>query len=558
MTRAVALVFGFFVVGACGGDPPAEPAGVSTHVSDWRDQVIYQLLVDRFDDADPENDTIDGIGVEPGDLARFQGGDWRGVTRRLDYIRRMGFTAVWISPVVDNVQRTEMEDGYHGYWARDFTAHNRRYGSLEDLQTLVREAHAREMLVIIDVVVNHAGRVFAYDLDADGEVGAGEIEPPYSPDGPWDAPLIWLEAPPRVFDASGEPVELGVEAYHRRGFGDLSDDTQKELGDFPTGLRDLATTRAEVIAQLVDTWAHWVALTDVDGFRLDAVPHVEEEFWPAFSRALRERLDAMGKRRFLLLGEVFDARPEVMARYVAPDALDSVFDFAFKFRVIDAFVLEARPPVDVAVPALAMQRAAYHDAPQPFGVELAPYDARVAFADNHDTWRLRAELDDPLAAELAMTAVYTVDAIPCVYYGTEQELAGDVHHEHREPLWPTGFGEDTRMWAHLVRLAALRREHEALRYGTLTVRYASEFGGRDTEPDAALLAWERAFERDRVLVVLNAHALQASEARVPTGFTAGTVLRDVLWDSVEPSTVSADGSVLLRVPPRAAAILVAE
>ena len=557
MTRALGALLSLAVVG-CGPDEPGDPAAVSTHASDWRDEVIYQLLVDRFDDADPSNDTVDGVSVEPGDLARFQGGDFRGVTRRLDYIRRMGFTAIWISPVVDNVQRTEMEDGYHGYWARDFTTVNPRYGSLEDLSELVREAHARDMLVIVDVVVNHAGRVFAYDLDANGAVGPGEIEPPYSADGPWDAPLIWLEGPPRVFDAAGERVELSAEAYHRRGFGDLSDETQKELGDFPTGLRDLATTRDDVIARLVDTWARWVELTDVDGFRLDAVPHVEEEFWPRFSRALRERLDAMGKRRFLLLGEVFDARPEVMARYVSRDALDSVFDFAFKLGVIDAFVLEARPPSEVAVPALAMQRAAYNDAPQPLGVELAPYDARVAFADNHDTWRLRAELDDPLAAELAITAVYAVDAIPCVYYGTEQELDGDVHHEHREPLWPTGFREDTRMWAHLVRLAALRREHEALRYGTLTVRYASDHGGRDAEPDAALLAWERAFEGERVLVVLNAHALQASEARVPTGFAAGTVLRDVLWDSVEPAAVSADGSVVLRVPPRAAAILVAE
>jgi glycosidase len=557
VTQALLAPFVVVVV-ACGTEAPAEPAAVSTHVGDWRDEVIYQLLVDRFDDADDTNDTIDGVSVEPGDLARFQGGDWRGVTRRLDYIRRMGFTAVWISPVVDNVQRTEMEDGYHGYWARDFTEVNPRYGSLEDLRELVREAHARGMLVIVDVVVNHAGRVFAYDLDANGAVSAGEIEPPYSADGPWDAPLIWLETPPRVFDAAGEAVELGADAYHRRGFGDLSDETQKELGDFPTGLRDLATTRDDVIARLVDTWARWVELTDVDGFRLDAVPHVEEAFWPRFSRALRERLDAMGKRRFLLLGEVFDARPEVMARYVAPDALDSVFDFAFKHGVIDAFVLEARPPAEVAVRPLAMQRAAYNDAPQPLGVELAPYDARVAFADNHDTWRLRAELDDPLAAELAITAVYTVDAIPCVYYGTEQELDGDVHHEHREPLWPTGFREDTRMWAHLVRLAHLRREHEALRYGTLTVRYASDYGGRDAEPDAALLAWERAFEGDRVLVILNAHAFQPSEARVPTGFAAGTVLRDVLWDSVEPTTVSADGSAVVRVPPRAAAILVAD
>jgi hypothetical protein len=112
------------------------------------------------------------------------------------------------------------------------------------------------------------------------------------------------------------------------------------------------------------------------------------------------------------------------------------------------------------------------------------------------------------------------------------------------------------MFVHLTRLSELRRRHEALRRGTLTVRYASEHGGRDEMPDAAVLAWERASGDDRVLVVLNAHALQSSEARIPTGFAPGTVLADTLWRSVPDVTVSADGTVLVTVPPRSAAFLV--
>lgn len=550
--RVVVLAAAGLLVGC--GDEPAPPPTISTHVADWRDEVIYQLLVDRFDDATPEGDLVDGIEVVPGDLARHQGGDWRGVTRRLDYVARLGATAIWISPVVENVQRTDEEDGYHGYWASDFTTANRRYGSLADLQELVRAAHARDMAVIIDVVVNHAGRVFVYDLDADGEADGGEIEPPFSGDGPYDAPLLWTEPPPRVFGPEGV-VALGPEHFHRRGFGDLSDPLQRELGDFPTGLRDLATTDAAVVDLLVETWVRWVELTDVDGFRLDAVPHVEPTFWPRFGRALRERLDAMGKRRFLLLGEIYTGNPENIVRYLGDDALDSAFDFPFKFGVIDGYVLEGRAPAEAAAPALEGQRSLYPDRPQPLGVGLTPWQARVSFADNHDTWRLRAELDDPLAAELAMTAVFAVDAIPAVYYGTEQELDGDVHHEHREPLWPTGFAEGGRTFVHIQRLAELRRRHQALRTGGLRVRYASVHGGRDDAPDASILAWEREAPGDRVLVVLNAHALQSSEARIPTAFAPGTRLEDLLWGLVDAVTVSADGTVLVRLPPRSGVLL---
>lgn len=528
---------------------------MGTHVEDWRDRVIYQLLVDRFDDAVPENDVVDGIGPVPGDLARHQGGDWRGVTRRLGYVERLGATAIWISPIVDNVQRTEAEDGYHGYWASDFTRVNRRYGTLEDLRELVDEAHAHGIAVIVDVVVNHAGRVFVYDLDEDGEVDDQEIEPAFSEDGPYDVPLLWITDPPRVF-AGDEVVALGPDNFHRRGYGDPSDPLQKTLGDFPTGLRDLATTDGATGELLVDTWVRWVELTDVDGFRLDAVPHVEEAFWPRFCRRIRERLEAIGKRRFLLLGEIFTSDPGVIARYVGEDALDSAFDFPFKWGVVDGYVLDGRAPAEVAVPALVDQRRVYPDRPQPLGVGLTPWQARVAFADNHDTWRLRAELDDPFAAELAMTAVFTVDAIPAVYYGTEQELDGDVHHEHREPLWLTGFPEDGRTFLHIQRLAELRRRHPALRRGALTLRYASESGGRDDAPDASLLAFERATPDERVLVVMNAHAVQSSEARIPTGFAPGTRLEDVLWGTVEPVAVAVDGTVRVRLPPRSAVLLV--
>jgi len=557
MRRAVAaralLAVALSLAGACAAGPDSS---LATHVDDWRDEVIYALIVDRFDDGDPSNDWIDGVGPIPGDLARHQGGDWRGVTRRLDYLRGLGVTAVWISPIVRNVDRTDYQDGYHGYWAADFTELNPRFGSLDDLRELVREAHRRDMKIIIDVVTNHTGRLFFYDFDGDGAPGDGELEPSFALDGAYEAPLGWLLDPPGVF-RGGAVEQLSAEQFHRRGeTSDYSDPSQKELGDFPTGLRDLDTERADVLEAMVDTYVHWVELTDVDGFRLDAVPHVPRAFWAAFADDVRARLAAVGKREFLLLGEVFDPDPQLLASYTDAGGLDAVFDFSLKAEVIDGVILDGAPAAS-AVGALTSYRDAYPDRPHAGGIGISPWQARVAFADNHDVVRLRGWLDDPYAAELAMTVVFTVDAIPSIYYGTEQELGGGWGNEARQVLWERGFEPDTRMAFHLARLAEVRRASAALRRGGLEVRYASEISGHDRGPDAGLLAYER-FDPDsgeRALVAIAAHPLDDATARVPTGFAPGTALRDRLHPAGRRWTVAGDGAVELTLPPRSAVIL---
>ena len=535
-------------------ESPREPP-VSTHVADWRDQVLYQIVVDRFDNGDPENDAADGLAPVPGDLSRVQGGDWQGVIDRLDYLARLGVTAIWISPPYRNVPRTEREDGYHGYWPADFTEANPRFGSRERLRELVREAHARGILVILDVVPNHAGRVFTYDLDEDGAIDPGEIEPPYR-ETPY-GPLLFTERP-RMFAPSPEgrvAITLEAEHFHRRGLGDLGDPTEKELGDFPTGLRDLDTERAEVIDMLVETHVWWVEETDVDGFRVDAVPHAGLAFWRAFCGRLRARLAELGKERFLLLGEVFTSDPAELARYTELDALDSAFAFDLKIDLIDGVILSGRAP-STARGALSTNRGLFPASPQPGGVELDPWRARVTFADNHDVWRLRGELDDPLAAQIALVAVLTTDGIPAIYYGTEQDLDGTAHHLSREALWEVGFGEEGATFRFLQRLIALRRGSPALRYGALTVRYLSESGGASSSsaPDAGMIAYERDFEGERVLVVINS-AITSSLARVRTGFVEGTLLYDGLEGTSSPWEVGAGGSLEIRLPGRAAVVV---
>jgi len=532
---------------ACGEGPP--PPSIDTHVERWEDQLIYQVVVDRFANGDPTNDVQNGIGPDPRDLRRHQGGDWRGLRERLGYIEALGATALWISPVVENVDRAGDEDGYHGYWASDFTAPNPRFGDLEELQALVREAHGRGMAVIVDVVVNHAGRVFDYDLDGDGVVGPGEIEPPYRPMA-YEAPLLW-RARPWLLDGDGMPFELVAGDYRRRGVG-LRDEG-RIFGDFPTGLRDLRTDDERILEALVSTYAWWVEQSDVDGFRLDAVPHVEESFWPQFGRRLRARLASLGKRRFFLFGETFDGSPDAQAVTTDDEGdLDSFLDFPLKLQLIDGVLLDG-DAASTAVDALAGARTRFRPFEQPGGIGLDPWSARVTFVDNHDTWRIRGDLDSFDAARLALLVVFTIDGIPCLYYGTEQELRGQGGGESRERMWDTGYGQDTETWAWIQRLIALRSELPPLVGGELTVRFASDEDGFSEVDHAGLLAYERQLDGERVLVVLNAHALKESSGPIPTGFTAGVELRDRIGDGV--LTVDGDGSVAVLLPPRGAMVL---
>ncbi|HEY3800973.1 MAG TPA: alpha-amylase family glycosyl hydrolase [Kofleriaceae bacterium] len=154
---------------ACGGatdvDEPTNMPHQSNANVDWRDQFIYQIVVDRFDDGDVNNDQ----NVEPTIPGRFHGGDWQGVIDHLDYLQQLGVTALWISPVVKNVEDNAGFDGYHGYWTQDFLRPNQHFGDLGKLREMIDDAHSRGMLVILDVVTNHMGQLFYYDINGNGQ-----------------------------------------------------------------------------------------------------------------------------------------------------------------------------------------------------------------------------------------------------------------------------------------------------------------------------------------------------------------------------------------------------
>ncbi|MCA9690627.1 MAG: alpha-amylase, partial [Myxococcales bacterium] len=294
--RSAALALTLAAAPACVHfDNLEEPIELATHAGDWRDQVIYQILVDRFADADYGNN----YGYAPDHMARYHGGDWAGIEQNLDYLQELGVTALWISPVIKNVDTDAGVDGYHGYWAQDLTATNPHFGDLAALRSLVAAAHEREMLVIIDIVTNHLGQLFYYDINLNGQpdiliqesgkfgkpvLHTTEYDPDFDPRGiqaftslgeAGPAPIIFQHDPATNHMPPLPVIFQDPAVYNRKGRTyNFADPDQLLHGDFPGGLKDVDTSRCDVKQAMVDSYARWIELTDADGFRIDTVKHV--------------------------------------------------------------------------------------------------------------------------------------------------------------------------------------------------------------------------------------------------------------------------------------------
>jgi glycosidase len=566
-----------------------QPA-LGTHVQDWRDEVIYQLIVDRFYDGDVDND----FNVEPGSLAQYQGGDWKGIEDHLDYLQALGVTTLWISPVVQNVDSDADIDGYHGYWAQDLTQVNPHFGDLASLRSMVARAHDRGMKVVLDIVCNHMGQVFFYDINRNGRpddyvngsgdpddpvVQVSEYDPPWSPGGVLSfsqegssgrAPILFFDDPSinRLPPQPGILATAG--AYH--GFGHIEnfdDVSQRTLGDFTGGLKDLATELPEVRATLVDAYATWIEKVDFDGYRIDTIKHVESDFWPVFAGNTRTRLAAENKNDFLMFGEAFDGNDQLVGSYTMPGMLDSVFYFPQHFTVFANVFENANDPAAAQgtdqIQALWEQKQTnYGTQPQPGGIGIPPYKALVNFIDNHDVPRfLFASNGDVPALRNALTLLFTEDGIPNLYYGTEQEFSGGNDPANREVLWTSGLDTTGDTFAHIANLASLRRAYVALRRGDTKVVWSSTHVAQ--EDDAGIFAFERAGgdagAGTYALVVLNANDFKTSStsntgATMQTSAPGGTTLVDVLDPAQATYAVDGAGQLQVSVPAQSAKILV--
>jgi alpha-amylase len=580
----------------------AEEIELSTHVSDWRNEVVYQLLVDRFADGDAGNN----YGVDRSAQGKWHGGDWKGLEDKLDYLSELGVTTIWISPVVKNVDTDAGFDGYHGYWAQDLTAPNPHFGDIASLRRMVRSAHDRDMKIIIDIVTNHMGQLFFYDMNMNGEpddrvAGSGtksevvhinEYDPDFDPRGiqaftslgeAGPAPVIFVYDPATNHVPPEPPILQSPFAYNRRG-RTLDFDIEDQLlhGDFPGGLKDVNTVLCErrdglgIKEAMVDSYVRWIELTDADGFRIDTVKHVEYEFWRYFAQKVRQRLAERGKKNFLMFGEAFDGRDELVGSFtkhdppppesleyenacvidgkaITGDQLDSVFYFPQHFQVIRDVFQSAGPTT--AIQSLWDDKAVnYGTTPAELGTGVPPHKLLVTFLDNHDVPRFLWSGVGVTALHNALLFLFTADGLPCIYYGTEQQFAGGNDPSNREDLWRSGYDTQNETFRWIKRLSTLRRSYRALTHGDTTVTWATDRVA--DESDAGIFAFERTggdAGESYALVVFNTHKDHPSTPRFEDGLMVvnrpeGAVLVDVLSAGKTAFTVGAGGTLAIDPP----------
>jgi len=489
---------------------------------DWRDVFIYFLLVDRFDNNDrrlrPYDPASAPTGRDPEQGTVFQGGNLRGIIRRLEYIRGLGANAIWLSPIFKN--RREKEDSYHGYGIQDFLEVDPRFGTKEDLRELVRQAHARSMYVILDVIINHTGDNWAYPGDF-----------PYSfwkaAHGPFPFGF-WREvdpAPGFQADDAVWPSELQrPDCYKRRGqIRDWGDPEEAIHGDF-LSLKELDITRPEVLDALIKAHKYWIAEADVDGFRLDTVKHVESSETAIFCNAIREYATRIGKQDFFLFGEIV-ADDGTIQRYIGRNSripgteerfpsLDAALDFPLYF-VLEEVIKGFLNPWHL------------RDRYDRFRTLYADHGAAgqyfVTFLDNHDQMarayrRFMHRNPFPRQAVLAMGYLLTSQGVPCLYYGTEQGFdgGGDSDRYVRECMFGGRWGAFETTGRHFFKLrhaiyrgiaeiAGVRAREAALRYGRQYFREISGNGVDFGHPfdGNCTLAFSRILDTTEIVVALN-------------------------------------------------------
>ena len=425
------------------------------------DDVLYLIMPDRFANGDPTNDEPAEF---PGSHARakpraWHGGDLRGVQDHLTYLKDLGVTTVWLTPIVTNGATQD----YHGYGAVDLYAVDPHLGTLQDYQDLVAAAHKLHMKILFDVVPNHVGPLHPW------------VANPPTPD--------WFHGTANDHLSTFSPWK--PDFYGQSDKRDVTNDLFEALEDphtppqmranLTTGwffglLPDLNTENSLVVEYLTQNSIWWAESSGLDGFRIDTFPYVPRKFWAEWHSVLRKYYP-----RLSTIGEVFHPDPTVTSFFVGGrkgwDGIDTqlttVFDFPTFFTLRDVLLKQA--PVG-KIANILRQDSLY---PHP--------DFLISFFANHDVPRFASMPGSSIAkVKLAFGLTLTLRGIPELYYGDEIAMPGGNDPDNRRDF-PGGWQGDEKnaftaegrtpeqqdVFAYVQKLLQLRREHAALRSGQL-------------------------------------------------------------------------------------------
>jgi glycosidase len=480
------------------------------------DDTVYMLMTDRFFDGNSSNNGTLGEEYRPGNLHYYQGGDWAGLTQKLQYIKDLGFTAIWISAPQENetYSRSGDEAGYHGYYTKDFNSPNSHFGTEEELNALMAAADALGLKVIIDAQLNHTADYLQYPSTV--------YDPPdYKPAAPFDNPS-WYHNNPNIVD-----------------FTDPYEAQNYSLG----GLDDLAQENPDCWQALMD--AYWKPSADSGWFsygfagsRVDAVIEIPPEYLALYEQHT-------GKPSF---GEAFTGSVDENSNI--QNYMWGMLDFPLYFQMNNVF---CKGEEWGGVKWAFDQDYKYKDTNRLF-----------TFLDNHDRARFLSNASDNWAKQrLALTFQFATRGIPVVYYGTEQNMAGDyrytedtINYWNREMM--SSFSEDTATFQYIQRLNQLRQEYsDILSKGVQRELYYS-YG------DAVYAFSRRNDGNGKEIICLFNNSASAQTRTITlnpgtTSFTIGTQLTDLLNTNtvinVQEGSVQNSRIITVTLPANSAVML---
>ena len=441
---------------------------------DWRDQIIYFLMTDRFEDGNPQNNDQGAGEYDPQKGSRYSGGDLAGVQKRLDYIQGLGATSVWITPPVANQWWNGTYGGYHGYWASDFKRVDPHVGNLKDYQKLSDALHRRGMYLIQDIVLNHTGDFFRYQ-----NTSVSELEKNPALGFELNAQSVPMKAPlqkPFNLNDPRNPEHRKAGIYHWTPDVLNYNDRHQELNYQMAGLDDLNSENPVVRRALRDSYGYWIREVGVDAFRVDTAFYVPPEAIQDFLYAKDPQQPGMrwvaqqtGRKDFLTFGEGFGIdkagdthNMKKIEAYVrdgkgAP-VMQGMLNFPLYGSVGDVMA-RGRPTQELA--ERIRQTLKIHSDPH----------RMPSFLDNHDVDRfLKGGSDVALRQSLAL--MMTLPGIPTLYYGSEQGFK-----EQRASMFAKGFGsggidhfnQQSPLYTYIKSLTTLRKQNKVFSRGVPTV-----------------------------------------------------------------------------------------
>ncbi len=497
--------------------------------------VIYLIMPDRFANGDPANDEpAEAPGSHDRSKARaYHGGDLRGIREHLDYLKDLGVTTLWLTPIVKNGATQD----YHGYGAVDLYAVEPHLGSLRDYQELVAAAHQQHMKILFDIVPNHVGPKHPWAAKAPlADWFHGTVQHHMNASAPVSGAIY------------GEPESQGHDLFEAIVDPHAPPRLWRNLteGWFVDLLPDMNTENPVVAQYLLQNAVWWTESSGLDGFRVDTFPYVSRQFWSRWHAGLQRIYP-----RLTTIGEVFHSDASVTSffaggqkRYDGIDTgVSTLFDYPLYFVLRD--VLLSGTPVGRIADVLR------HDA-----LYTRP-DELVTFFGNHDVARFASAQGSSVAKlKSAFALTLTLRGIPELYYGDEIGMPGGGDPDNRRDF-PGGWREDTRnafteegrtreqqeLFAYVRELLQLRREHAALTSGRLWHLFS----------DQTSYVFLRESEDERVLVIFQ-NSPQSREFRFTLADTPAQNAARVLRLFGEATAELAGKEVHVRAPAESVSI----